>query len=342
MPAGKGLRAKRYGFLPVKAAGPCGPQQEGDDALSLKIVFMGTPQFSVPVLERILQDGHEVAAVYTQPDKPVGRGYKVAMPPVKAFAAERGLSVRQPVKMRDGAVAAELRSLAPDLAVVVAYGRLLPPDILEAPRMGCINLHASLLPRWRGAAPIQWSILAGDAETGVTSMYMARDIDTGDIILQEKTAIGPDETAPQLTKRLSVMGAACISDTLSLFESGRVVRRPQEDAASTHASMLNREMGQVDFARPAGELHNLVRGLADWPCAFTRFSGKVLKIRRSALHPLLGGVPGEVLDAKKLIVACGEGALELCEVQLEGKQAMEGALFMRGQRIKAHDQFMNR
>lgn len=308
----------------------------------LKLVFMGTPQFAVPVLQRLIEDGHEVIAVYTQPDKPVGRGLKLMPPPVKALALEKGIPVRQPQKLRDGTVAAELRELAPDLAIVVAYGRLLPPDILSAPRLGCVNLHASLLPRYRGAAPVQWSILRGETETGVTSMFMAEGLDTGDIILQLKTPIGPDESAPALFERLSPLGAECISQTLRLFSAGTVTRTPQREEEATLAPILQKEMGALDFTRPAEELHNQVRGLAGWPAAYTRLSGKLIKVHESRLQKL-SGRPGEVLAvAGKLVVACGEGALELVTVQPEGKGRMAGAAFMNGYRIKPHDSFIDR
>lgn len=308
----------------------------------MNIVFMGTPQFAVPVLERVIADGHTVQAVYTQPDKPVGRGYKLSAPPVKALAQQHGISVSQPQKLRDGTVAAALRALSPDVVVVVAYGRILPPDILEIPRLGCINLHASLLPRWRGAAPIQWSVVAGDEKTGVSSMHMAQGLDTGDVILTEETPIGPDETAPELSGRLSVMGAACISKTLRLLEQGEAPRIPQCGQDATLAPILTKEMGLLDFTKPARELHCLVRGLAGWPAAYTYYDGKLLKIHRAALAAGFSGVPGVVLDKKRLIVGCGEGALELTEVQPQGKGCMQGAAFMNGARIKPNDAFMNR
>ena len=308
----------------------------------LRIVFMGTPQFAVPVLERLAQDGHEVAAVYTQPDKPVGRGYQLTPPPVKVLAEKLGLPVYQPQKLRDGAVAAQIAQMQVELAVVVAYGRILPPDILSAPKFGCINLHASLLPKYRGASPIQWSIVNGEAVTGVTSMFMAQEMDTGDIILQHETPIGEDETAPELSQRLSEMSAVCAAETVRLFERGEVLRRPQDEDRATYAPILKKEMGQIDFQRTAREVHNLVRGLYGWPCAYTFLEGKRLRVHRTSLVPDLSGNPGEVLDNKRLIVGCGEGAIELLEVQLDGKQRVKGEDFMRGARIKAHAIFTNR
>lgn len=302
----------------------------------MRLVFMGTPQFAVPVLARLIADGHEIPAVYTQPDKPVGRGHRMSMPPVKALALEKGIPVRQPVKLKDGAVAEELRQIAPDAAVVVAYGRILPPDILAVPKYGCVNLHASLLSRHRGAAPIQWSVLCGDRVTGVTSMLMDEGMDTGNILLQRETPIGEDETASELSERLSEMGAQCIAETLPLLEAGKITPVRQDESFATRAPMLTKEMGKIDFARPAVEIHNQVRGLSGWPTAYTMFEGKLLKIRRTRLVPDAQGHPGEVIDVKKLIVACGAGALELCEVQLEGKQTVSGEAFANGHRLAAH------
>ncbi len=308
----------------------------------MKLVFMGTPQFAVPVLQRLMDDGHEIAAVYTQPDKPVGRGLHLMPPPVKVLAAEKGIPVRQPTKLRDGTVAREICEMAPALAVVVAYGRILPPDILQAPALGCINLHASLLPKYRGAAPVQWSVLSGEKITGVTSMFMAEGLDTGDIILQIQTPIGPEETAPELFDRLSPLGAECISQTLRLFEKGEVTRTPQKEEEATLAPILRKEMGKLDFSRPAAELHNQVRGLAGWPAAYTHWNGRLLKVHASRVLALCGS-PGEVLAAEgALAVACGEGALELVTVQPEGKGRMDGGAFMNGYRIKPHDFFTER
>lgn len=302
----------------------------------MRLVFMGTPQFAVPVLARLIEDGHDIPAVYTQPDKPAGRGHRMSMPPVKELAIEKGIPVRQPVKLRDGTVAQDLRALSPDAVVVVAYGRILPPDVLAVPRLGCVNLHASLLPRHRGAAPIQWSILAGDRVTGVTSMLMDEGMDTGDILLQRETPIGEDETAGELSERLSVMGAECVAETLGLLLSGTAVRTPQDDSLATRAPMLTKEMGKIDFTRPAQEIHNQVRGLSGWPTAYTTFDGKLLKIRRTKLVRDRTGRPGEVFEGKRLVIGCGTEALELCEVQLEGKQAVSGDAFRNGYRIAAH------
>lgn len=307
----------------------------------MRIVFMGTPDFAVPCLQRLLDDGHEVAGVFTQPDKPRGRGYALAPPPVKELALAKGIPVYQPVKLRDGTALALLRELAPELIVVVAYGRILPKDILEYPQNGCINIHGSLLPKYRGAAPIQWTVLSGDKLGGVTSMYMAEGMDTGDTILMVDTPIGENETSGELYERLAPMGADCLSATVKHIETDTVIRTPQNEAEATAAPMLQKTMGSVDFSSSARKLHNLIRGLNPWPSVtiVTR-GGKHLKLHRSLLLDVGGGV-GEILDDKRLIVACGEGALELTEVQPEGKNRMSGGDYMRGAHLQKGDILCN-
>lgn len=303
----------------------------------MRVVFMGTPDFAVPCLRRLIEDGHEVLAVYSQPDKPKGRGYQLAPTPVKEAALEHGIEVRQPTKMRDGAVAAELQALAPDLVVVVAYGRILPPDILAAPKLGCINIHGSLLPKYRGAAPIQWSVLNGDEYAGVTSMYMAEGMDTGDMILKLETKIGENETSGELFERLAPLGAECLSQTMKLFESGNVPREVQNETDATMAPMLDKAMGKIDFTKPAQQLHNLIRGLNPWPSAYlTAPNGKLLKLHASCVVEG-SGKAGEILDSKKLVVACGTKALQLITVQPEGKSKMSGDDYMRGARLQKGD-----
>lgn len=298
----------------------------------MKVVFMGTPDFAVPTLQRLLDDHHQVLAVYTQPDKPVGRGYQLREPPVKALAKAHDIPVYQPKTLRDGQAAEEIAALAPDAVVVVAYGKILPREILDIPKYGCINLHASLLPKYRGAGPIQWSVIRGEQVTGVTSMYMGEGLDTGDVILRQETPIGPEETASELHDRLSVMGAQCISETLSLLEAGRAKRHPQNDGEATLAPMIDKHLGELDWKKSAGELHNLVRGLSGWPVAYTYLDGKLLKIHRAAVCELPSPGPGVVLEGERFLVGCGDGVLELREVQLEGKQRMEASLFLRGRR----------
>lgn len=302
----------------------------------MKIVFMGTPDFAVPCLQRIIDMGHKVTGVFTQPDKPKGRGMELAPPPVKELALKYGITVYQPEKLRDGTALEILRKLEPDLIVVVAYGRILPKEILMLPPLGCVNVHGSLLPKYRGAAPIQWSVINGDAVTGVTTMYMDEGMDTGDMILKSETAIGEDETAGELFDRLCGIGADCLEETLKLIGEGRAPRTPQDHGQATHAPMLEKKMGEIDFGKSAGELHNLIRGLSPWPGAYTKFGGKLLKIHGT--KPVQqSGQPGEILDAERAVIACGSGAIELLVVQPEGKARMSGAEFLRGRRLSKGD-----
>ena len=298
----------------------------------MRIVFMGTPDFAVPCLQRLLEDGHEVPAVFTQPDKPVGRHAVLTPPPVKQLALSRGIPVYQPTKMRDGTVAALLRELAPDCLVVVAYGRILPQEILDVPPRGCVNIHGSLLPLYRGAAPIQWSVIRGETVTGVTSMFMDAGMDTGDIIDTLTTPIGENETAGELFERLAPLGARLLSTTLAAIADGTVTRRPQNDAEATMAPMLEKAMGRLYLTRPARELHNQVRGMNPWPGAFCTAGGKTLKIHETRV--IAGsGAPGTLLCADPVTVACGEGALQLVTVQPEGKPRMAAEAWLRGARL---------
>ena len=298
----------------------------------MRIVFMGTPDFAVPCLQRLLEDGHEVPAVFTQPDKPVGRHAVLTPPPVKRLALSHGIPVYQPTKMRDGTVAALLRELAPDCLVVVAYGRILPQEILDVPPRGCVNIHGSLLPRYRGAAPIQWSVIRGETVTGVTSMFMDAGMDTGDIIDTLTTPIGENETAGELFERLAPLGARLLSTTLAAIADGTVTRRPQNDAEATMAPMLEKAMGRLDLTRPAQELHNQVRGMNPWPGAFCTAGGKTLKIHETRVAAG-SGAPGTLLCADPVTVACGEGALQLVTVQPEGKPRMAAEAWLRGARL---------
>lgn len=301
--------------------------------MALNIVFMGTPDFAVPCLARILEDGHRVAGVFTQPDKPVGRHQVLTPPPVKELALERGIPVYQPVKLRDGTALELLRGLAPDLIVVVAYGRILPRDILDCPRLGCVNVHGSVLPKYRGAAPIQWTVLNGDKTAGVTTMFMAEELDAGDIIRVMTTPVGANETSGELYDRLAPLGAECLSQTLRLFESGEPVpRTPQDHDKMTLAPMLDKAMGELDFTKPAGELHDLIRGLNPWPSAWMTVKGRRVKVHRSVMAERDGqqGDPGEILPGPGLTAACGEGALTLTEVQPEGKKRMPGEAYLCG------------
>ena len=298
----------------------------------MRIVFMGTPDFAVPCLQRLLEDGHEVPAVFTQPDKPAGRHAVLTPPPVKQLALSHGIPVYQPAKMRDGTAAALLRELAPDCLVVVAYGRILPQEILDVPPRGCVNIHGSLLPRYRGAAPIQWSVIRGETVTGVTSMFMDAGMDTGDIIDTLTTPIGENETAGELFERLAPLGARLLSTTLAAIADGTVTRRPQNDAEATMAPMLEKAMGRLDLTRPAQELHNQVRGMNPWPGAFCTAGGKTLKIHETRVAAG-SGAPGTLLCADPVTVACGEGALQLVTVQPEGKPRMAAEAWLRGARL---------
>ena len=302
----------------------------------MKIVFMGTPDFAETALRTLADSRHEIAAVYTQPDKPVGRKAVLTPPPVKTFALSRGIPVFQPTKLRDGTVAGQLREIRPDLAVVVAYGRLLPPDVLAVPRLGCVNVHASLLPKYRGAAPIESAVVHGETETGVTTMYMAEGLDTGDMILRAALDIGPDEQAPELRPRLAGLGAELLLETLDRIEAGTAPRIPQNDAEASWASIIRKEDARIDFGQRAETVHNLVRGMAGWPCAFCSCMGKTLKVHRSRIMEG-SGIPGTVLDRKRFVVACGEGALELTEVQMEGSKRVSGADFLRGHSVERVD-----
>lgn len=302
----------------------------------MRIVFMGTPDFAVPCLRRVLEDGHQVVGVVTQPDKPQGRRMTLTPPPVKVLAQDRGIPVYQPTKLRDGTALALLRELAPEVIVVVAYGRILPVEILDCPPLGCINIHGSLLPKYRGAAPIQWSVIAGDPVAGVTSMYMAQGMDTGDMILKMETPVGENETAGELFERLAPLGAQCLSDTLKLIEAGTAPRIPQAEEEATLAPMLTKEQGKLDFSRPARELHNLVRGLNPWPGAWLRVGEEVLKIHATRVAEGSGS-PGEILGTDGLRVACGWDALELVTVQRAGKNRVTGEEYRRGARLEAGD-----
>ena len=302
----------------------------------MKIVFMGTPDFAVPSLKALLDSGETVTGVFTQPDKPKGRGHRLQPPPVKMAAEEYGIPIFQPVSLRKDETLEELKALEPELIVVVAYGKILPRAVLELPRFGCINVHGSLLPKYRGAAPIQWTVLNGDPVGGVTTMFMADGIDTGDMLFKAETPVGENETASELYERLSYMGAELLMKTLSALKDGTLHPEPQDEAVATHAPMLTKEMGRLDFTKPSEELHHLICGLSGWPCAYTELDGKRLKVYRSRLCEA-AGKPGEILDSKRFVVGCGSGALELLEVQYEGSKRMPGDAFLRGRRLVAGD-----
>ena len=305
----------------------------------MRIVYMGTPDFAVPTLRALLGSTHEVVGAFSQPDRPKGRGYKLVPPPVKELALSHGVPVYQPVKMRDGTALEILKKLKPDVIVVAAYGRILPKEILELPAYGCINVHASLLPRYRGAGPVQWSVINGEKITGVTTMFMGEGLDTGDILEQTQTAIGSEETAGELMDRLADLGAQLLLHTLTLLESGKAVRTVQDEALATYAPMLQKSDGELDFSQPAQKLHDRIRGVSPWPSAYSYLDGKRIKVHKSALLPDLSGESGVIQEGKRLIVGCGEGSLELLEVQPEGGKRMSGQDFLRGRRPGAEKKF---
>lgn len=303
---------------------------------SVRVVFFGTPDIAVPTLARLIRDA-DVKAVVAQPDRPRGRGQKIGAPPTKVLAALTGITVLQPLKMKDPALWEALALFHADVFVVVAYGRILPPQILAIPPRGCVNVHASLLPAYRGAAPIQWSIVRGETTTGVSLMQMDEGLDTGPVLATAETPIAPDETAGELGVRLGQLGAALLGDNLAAIVEGKLTGRPQDDARSTHAPLLAKDDGRLRFDRPARELHDLVRGTNPWPGATTTLDGKLLKVHRSRPAPgLPAAPPGTVVatGADGIWVACADGALVLTEVQLEGRQRMRAIDFVAGARLE--------
>ena len=300
----------------------------------MKILFMGTPEFAVPSLNALLGAGHTVCGVFTQPDKPKNRGMKLLPSPVKVCALSHEIPVFQPAKMRDGEALGYLRELDPELIVVAAYGKILPSEILDYPVKGCINVHSSLLPKYRGAAPINWAILNGEAVTGVTIMHMAPALDAGDIISQASTPIGADETAPMLTARLAELGAELLVSAVEAIGAGTAVRTPQDEAGSTYAPMLSRELSPMDWNKPARTLHDQVRGLLPWPAAVAEFGGIRCKVFSTDI-PLqtTDAAPGTILEAGKrgIDIACGGGTvLHIDELQADGGKRMKAADYLRG------------
>lgn len=305
----------------------------------MRVVFMGTPDFAVPSLQAVLDQGHEVCAVFTQPDKPKGRGHKLAPPPVKELAMEKGLPVFQPATLREAAVQEQIAALGADVIVVVAYGKILPQALLDAPRLGCVNVHGSLLPKYRGAAPIQWAVLNGEAVTGVTTMFMGPGMDTGDMLLKAETPIGPEETAGELFDRLKGLGAQLLAETLTKLEKGGLAPIPQKEEEATLAPMLKKEMSCVDWARPAREVHDWIRGLNPWPCAVATLEGRRLKLLASRVAGG-SGTPGEVRAVEgELVVYCGSGALVLTELQAPEGKRMSGKNYLLGHPIQPGARF---
>lgn len=302
----------------------------------MKTIFMGTPDFAVPCLKALAESSHEVMAVFTQPDKPKGRGYKMIPTPVKTAAAEYDIPVYQPLSLRKGDDAAEamklLRKLAPDIIIVAAYGQILPKEVLELPKYGCVNIHASLLPKYRGAAPINWVILNGEKETGVTSMQMAEGLDTGDMLIKKSTEIGENETYQELYSRLSEMGADVLLETLSAIENGTLTPEKQDDSLTCYSPMITKEMSALDFNKSAAEVHNTIRGVT----GFAMLDGKRLKIFSSMLtgKTSADAANGEIVDTVSFDVKCGDGQIiRFLEVQPEGKKRMNVSDFLRGNKL---------
>ena len=302
----------------------------------MRIVFMGTPAFARRILEQLIADGHEIVGVFTQPDKPRNRG-KVTPSPVKECALANNIPVYQPVKMRDGTALADLQALAPELCVVAAYGRILPEDMLAVPPKGCINVHASLLPKYRGAAPINRAILEGEKETGVTIMHMAKECDTGDMILKKAMPIAPNINAEELFVALAELGAEALHEAIAAMENGTAKREKQDDSLATYAPMLSRELSPIDWEKPMETVFNQIRGLVDWPCATMQLADTTLKIYRA----VRGGDSGEPVGRMKatkqgIEVTCGDGkCLTLTELQAEGGKRMSASAFCNGRRISA-------
>lgn len=307
----------------------------------MNIVFMGTPDFSVPCLKRLIDDGHNVQAVFTQPDRPKGRGNHLAPPPVKELALQHGIPVYQPEKLRKSDALEILKEISPQLIIVVAYGQILPQSIIELPQYGCINIHASLLPRYRGAAPIQWCVLNGEKKSGVTSMQMDAGLDTGDMLLSAECEIGENDTAEDLHDRLSVLGAEVMSKTIDLLEKGKLNPVKQDDSLSNYAPMLTKELCPIDWSESAQQVHNKVRGLYSWPCATSELDGRTIKIHKTQLCGKVNGKAGQVVESgKKLVVACGDGqGVEIVTLQAQGKKAMSAQDYMRGNPIEKGKSF---
>ena len=304
----------------------------------MRILFMGTPDFAVASLKALVESGYEVAGVFTQADKPKGRGMEMAFSPVKEYALEKGIDVFQPTKMRDGTALEIIRNIAPDLIVVVAYGKILPDDILAAAPLGTINVHGSLLPQYRGAAPIQWSVLNGDRKTGVTTMYLASEMDAGDVIFSDETEIGEFETSGELYERLATMGAELLIKTVKAIEEGTAPRTPQDHSKATYVTMLDKSLSPIDFRKSARMVCKQICGLQPWPVATAEINGETLKIFGCGYtDTVTDKLPGEIVSAGKngIEIACANGeTILLTEVQQAGKKRMKAADYLRGHKIE--------
>lgn len=302
----------------------------------MRVVFMGTPEIGAVCLKKILADGFQVVGVYSQPDRPKGRGMKMVASPVKETALAAGIPVFQPESFKDEAAVEQLRALQPDVCAVVAYGRILPQQVLDIPTLGCVNIHASLLPQYRGSAPYQWAVLDGLTETGVSAQFMSRGVDEGDVIGIRKTPIGENETAGELLEKLALLGADLLSETLTKFANGTVTATPQDNTKATFAPMLDKAMCPIDFTKTAQQVHNQVRGLHPWPVATMELDGTLFKVHATRLVEGEGR-PGEVLGLTKtgLRIACGEGAVEITSLQAQGGKRMAAPDYFRGHPLKA-------
>jgi methionyl-tRNA formyltransferase len=302
----------------------------------LRIVFAGTPDFSVPPLLSLLDSPHEVAAVYTQPDRPAGRGRKLVAGPVKTVALDKGIPVHQPVSLRDPAAVADLRALQPDLMVVVAYGLLLPEDVLEIPRLGCVNIHASILPRWRGAAPIQRAIQAGDVESGVSIMRMDKGLDTGPVFLTKRIELAADETGGSLHDRLSLLGAEALLEALPGITDGSLQPRAQDDSQATYAAKLDKKEAHIDWYQAAGQIERQVRAFNPWPVAYTRYENANLRIWEARAIEGMTAEPGTVMSATRdgVDISTADGLLRVTRLQMPGKRAMDARDFINSQSIQ--------
>lgn len=302
----------------------------------MNIIFMGTPDFAVPCLEKLINEKHNILAVYTQIDKPVGRKQILTPPPVKTCALEHNIPVNQPTTLKDEIELEKIKSYNADIIIVVAYGKILPKSVLESAKYGCVNVHASLLPKYRGAAPIQWAVLNGDKETGVTIMQMDEGLDTGDMLLVEKTEIGENETSEELFDRLSLIGANALSKALVEIENGSITATPQPDCDYGYAQKITKELCDIDWSKSNEEIHNQVRGLQTWPCASTKLNGKTVKVHKTVLSNMTGKNCGEVVSNKNAItVCCGNNkCVDILELQLEGKKRVDAKSFLAGNRIE--------
>lgn len=309
----------------------------------MRAIFMGTPDFAVPTLEAMIQAGHELIGVFTQPDKAKGRGKSVQFTPVKEMAIAHNIPVYQPARVRNPEVIAQIEAMAPDVIVVVAFGQLLPKALLDIPKYGCINVHASLLPKYRGAAPIQWAVINGEHISGVTTMYMAEGLDTGDMILKEEVVLDAKETGGSLHNKLSKAGAGLLVKTLAAIEDGTAPRKVQDDSRKgEYAKMLDKHMGNIDFSKPAAEIERLIRGLNPWPSAYTKLGKKTVKLWAADVSEKeYEGEYGEITEVTKdaFTVKTGKGSLIVRELQMEGKKRMSADAFLRGVALNAGDRF---